>query len=106
MSSFAQQSTVGKIRDLYKDSYRLNRVVMADGFKSDNWFLVRYFIFLSGSIFDIFRTPSVVCLALPRYKMTIRALILLLTVALPLASPYHCNIISKSRLRTEVSLPK
>jgi len=48
MSSFAQQSTVGKIRDLYKDSYRLNRVVMADGFKSDNWFLVE--IFYSGSI--------------------------------------------------------
>ena len=43
MSSFAQQSTVGKIRDLYKDSYRLNRVVMADGFKSDNWFLIFYF---------------------------------------------------------------
>ena len=102
MSSFAQQSTVGKIRDLYKDSYRLNRVVMADGFKSDNWFLIFYFTLH----FDIFRTPSVVCLALPRYKMTIRALILLLTVALPLASPYHCNIISKSRLRTEVSLPK
>ena len=105
MSSFAQQSTVGKIRDLYKDSYRLNRVVMADGFKSDNWFS-EIFYFLLWLHFDIFRTPSVVCLALPRYKMTIRALILLLTVALPLASPYHCNIISKSRLRTEVSLPK
>ena len=32
-----------KIWYLYKDSYRLNRVVMADGFKSDNWFLIFYF---------------------------------------------------------------